>query len=119
MSAIASQISSSCLLNCFFERRSKKAPKLRVTGLCEGNSPVTGEFHAQKASNAENVSFELIMNLLAIKSEAQFDSALVFDILVFQCVHGDVIFKYFNWVLPVENYSSMHDLIPKECLLIF
>ena len=30
--------------------------KLRVTGLCEGNSPVTGEFSAQRASNAENVS---------------------------------------------------------------
>ena len=28
----------------------------RVTGLCAGNSPVTGEFHVQQASNAENVS---------------------------------------------------------------
>ena len=27
-----------------------------VTGLCAGNSPVTGEFPAQRASNAENVS---------------------------------------------------------------
>ena len=27
-----------------------------VTGLCEGNSQVTGEFPAQSASNAENVS---------------------------------------------------------------
>ena len=27
-----------------FRHRSKKTPKLRVTGLCEGNSPVTGEF---------------------------------------------------------------------------
>ena len=30
--------------------------KHRVTGLCAGNSPVTGEFPAQRASNAENVS---------------------------------------------------------------
>ena len=37
-------------------RRSKKTPKLRVTGLCAGNSPVTGEFAAQMASNAESVS---------------------------------------------------------------
>ena len=37
-------------------RRSKKTSKLRVTGLCEGNSPVTGEFSAQRASNAENAS---------------------------------------------------------------
>ena len=45
-----------CLLNGLFRRRSKKAPKLRVTCLCAGNSPVTGEFHAQMASNVENVS---------------------------------------------------------------
>ena len=44
------------LLNRLFWRRSKKTSKLRVTGLCEGNSPGTGEFPAQRASNAENVS---------------------------------------------------------------
>ena len=44
-----------CLLNRLFRRRSKKTTKLRGTGLCEWNSPVTGEFPAQKASNAENV----------------------------------------------------------------
>ena len=45
-----------CLLNCLFRRRSKETSKLRVTGLCGGNSPVTGEFPAQRASNAENIS---------------------------------------------------------------
>ena len=45
-----------CLLNRLFRRRSKKTPKLRVTGLCVGNSPGTGELPAQMASNAENVS---------------------------------------------------------------
>ena len=45
-----------CLLNGLFKRRSKKTSKLRVTGLCAGNSPVTGEFPAQMASNAESVS---------------------------------------------------------------
>ena len=45
-----------CLLNHLSKRRSKKTSKLRVTGLSAGNSPVTGEFPAQKASNAENVS---------------------------------------------------------------
>ena len=38
-----------CLLNILFRRRSKKTPKLRVTSLGEGNSPVTGEFPAQRA----------------------------------------------------------------------
>ena len=45
-----------CLLNRLFGCRSKKTSKLRVTGLFAGDSPVTGEFPAQKASNAENVS---------------------------------------------------------------
>ena len=45
-----------CLLNRLFRRRSKKISKLCVTGLCEGNSPVTGEFPTQRASNTENVS---------------------------------------------------------------
>ena len=45
-----------CLLNRLFRRRSKKTSKLRVTGLCAGNLPGTGEFPAQVASNAENVS---------------------------------------------------------------
>ena len=45
-----------CILNRLFRRRSKKTPKLRVTGLCAGNSPVTDEFPAQKASYAENFS---------------------------------------------------------------
>ena len=45
-----------CLLNRLFRRRSKKAYKLRVTGLSTGYSPVTGEFPAQKASNSEKVS---------------------------------------------------------------
>ena len=45
-----------CFLNRLFRHRSKKTSKLRVTGLCAGNSPEAGEFPAQLASNAENVS---------------------------------------------------------------
>ena len=45
-----------CLLNRLFGRRSRKTSKRRVTGLCAGNSPGTGEFSAQMASKAENAS---------------------------------------------------------------
>ena len=45
-----------CLPNRLLRRRSKKTSKHRVTGLCVGNSPVTGEFPARRASNAENFS---------------------------------------------------------------
>ena len=44
------------LFNRLFRRRSKTTSKLRVTDLCEGNPPVTGEFPSQRASDAENVS---------------------------------------------------------------
>ena len=45
-----------CLLNRLFRRISKETSKIRVTGLCAGNSPVTGEFPTHRASYAENVS---------------------------------------------------------------
>ena len=45
-----------CLLSRLFGRRSKKTSKLRVPGLCAWNSPGTGEFPAQMASYAKNVS---------------------------------------------------------------
>ena len=45
-----------CLLSRLFRRRSKKTSKLRGTGICARNSPGTGEFPAQMASNSENVS---------------------------------------------------------------
>ena len=54
MSATASQITSITIV--YSRLRSKKTSKLRVTGLCEESPSVIGEFPAQKASNAENVS---------------------------------------------------------------
>ena len=45
-----------CLLNRLFSLRWKKTSKPRVTGLCAGNSLVTGEFPAQMASDTEIVS---------------------------------------------------------------
>ena len=47
-----------CLLSRLFWHRTKKTSKLRATGRCAGNSPVTGEFPAQRASNAEIFPFD-------------------------------------------------------------
>ena len=52
---VSNQRRKNCLLNRLLRRR-KKASNLRVIGLWEGNSPVTGEFPAQRASKAESVS---------------------------------------------------------------
>ena len=54
--SVANHQSRDCLLNRLFRRISKKSSKFCITGLCAGNSPGTGEFPAQIASNAENVS---------------------------------------------------------------
>ena len=58
MGAMASQITSltSVYSIAYSAPDQRKTSKLRVTGLCAGNSPVTGEFPAQMTSNAENVS---------------------------------------------------------------
>ena len=58
MSMMASQITSLTIVysTVYSGADKKKTSKLRVTGLCEGNSAVSGEFPTQRASNAEKVS---------------------------------------------------------------
>ena len=58
MGTIASQITSlaSVYSAVWLGADQRKHKKLCVPGLCAGNSPETGEFPAQRASNAENVS---------------------------------------------------------------
>ena len=45
-----------CFFSRWFGRRSQKTSKLRLPGLCAGNSSGPGEFSVQMASNAENAS---------------------------------------------------------------
>ena len=47
-----------CLFNCLLRRRSKETSKLCVTGLCAGNSPVTGEFPAQMEVTRKMFAFD-------------------------------------------------------------
>ena len=58
MGTIASQITSLTIVYSavYSGADKKKTSKLRVTGLCAGNSLVTGKFPAQMAHNAKNVS---------------------------------------------------------------
>ena len=57
MGAIASQIISLTIVysTVYAGADQRKTSKLRVTSLCAGISPVTGDFPAQTASNPENV----------------------------------------------------------------
>ena len=56
MGVMVSQITSQLFTLPFIQAQIKEKSKLCVAGLCEGNSTVTGEFTAQRANNAENVS---------------------------------------------------------------
>ena len=57
MSVMASQVTDvSIVYLTVGSGTEQKKLKLRVTGLCEGNSPVTGEFPVQRSGNVENVS---------------------------------------------------------------
>ena len=78
MGAIASQITSPRLFTQWFtQAQIKENIKAPRHWLCEGNSPGTGEFSAQMASNAENASiwwrhhefWVIINNVVAYKSE--------------------------------------------------
>ena len=54
-----------CLLKRSSRRRSKKTSKLRVTGLCAGNSLVSGEFPAQRP-----VTRKMFLSDVVIMSQA-------------------------------------------------
>ena len=56
MGAMTSQITSLTIVYSIVDSGADQRKKSNVTGLCAGNSPMTGEFHAQMTSNAENVS---------------------------------------------------------------
>ena len=58
MHAMAYQMTNLTIVysTVYSRRRSQKTSTFRVTGLCGGNAPMTWEFLAKKASNAENVS---------------------------------------------------------------
>ena len=62
MGAIASQITS-LTIDCSTVYSCADQRKYQSTGFCAGNSPVTGEFPAQMASNAKMFPFDdIIMN---------------------------------------------------------
>ena len=57
MSDMVSQITGiSIVYSDVVSDADQKISKLLVTGICARNSPVAGEFPAQKTSNAKNVS---------------------------------------------------------------
>ena len=91
-----------CLLYCLFRRRSKKTSKLRVTGLCAGNSPGTGEFPAQMASNAENVSISWRHHVYS-----SWGKLFAWKIVVYRFLHN--IYSPLKIIFAVEEFNYLSD----------
>ena len=101
-----------CLLNRLFRRRSKKTSKLRVTGLGVGNSPGTGEFSAQRASNAENVSIlwrHHVDYFCIITRGARWSNLKLWYLSMFhECAHYLIKLVSFNSLRPSDEYMSQY-----------
>ena len=130
-----------CSLNRFFRRRSKKTPKLRVIGLCEGNSPGTGEFPAQMASNAENVSIWWRHHECWVRYSQPYCTSYTLrqwihtecgNILWSNFIHPSVMIigihylsadvshmTHYRWVKPNYSYSMPDKIRPGFCSALF
>ena len=76
-----------CLLNRLFRRRSTKTSKLRVTGLCVGNSPVTGEFPHKLPVTRKMFPFDDVITLWpGIACLRQWAGSALFRALQFQAI---------------------------------
>ena len=99
------------LLNHLFRHRSKKTSKLRVTGLCERNSSVTGEFLSQRASNAENVSiWWRYHGTYAIADRA------VYNIVIYlnSIYHEWNVYTKDTLITPSQNFTEAY-LVISQC----
>ena len=88
--------------------RSKGNIMLRVTGLCAGNSPMTDEFPAQRASNAQNDSiwwrhhaFTYFRNILWLSSGQNFADIILKRNVLNECFCA--WFKFQQVWCPVGN----------------
>ena len=95
---------------------SKKTPKLRVPVLCEGNPPLTGEFPAQRASNAENASIwwrhhVMIYALKIVKTYADYNFESLWSLVTHMCIPSSisrlVLFTAQCFIFPVYQESAM------------
>ena len=84
-----------CLLNHLFKAQIKETSKLRVTGLCVGISPVTGEFPAQRASNAENATIDdVIMSMTNIVLICILKLIILGISALYWWIHATIYFRF-------------------------
>ena len=126
---VSNHQSHDCLRNRLFRRRSKNTSKLRDTGLCEGNSPVTGEFPAQRASNREIFPFDYVIMIKASQISEVFVQSLVqansnehiapHRRAVDSPHKGPVTWKPFPWHdVIIWKHSTAHEINKRFCFVL-
>ena len=95
------------LLNHLFMCRSKKTSNLRVTGLCVGNSPVTGEFPAQWPVTRKMFQFDDV-----IMQDKVITPVLYYYPLMPRVIYIDIMCHHFGMHLVSIYAGSMIYEIP-------
>ena len=80
------------LLIRLFMHRSKKTPKLLVTGVCEGSSPVASEFPAQRPVTRQMFPFDDVIMFIKQHISTHYD----FNTLIERKVAMNDISKYYS-----------------------
>ena len=88
-----------CLLKHLFRRRSKKTSNLRLTGLCEGNPPVTGGFPSQRAVTGKMFPFDDVI-MCHFK---QMYNVIIISIMVTRAFPLEMLTEVFPKILSVIN----------------
>ena len=103
-----------CLLNRLFRRRSKKTSKLRLTGLCAGNSLGTGELPAQRASYTENVSILWRHHETELTQDSQYMADpcdMRSNSQLLHCVQFAVLYRIYTVTFGTHFYYSTFQVI--------
>ena len=124
MCAIAPKMTSLTIVySIVYSGADQRNIKLRATGLCAGNSPVTGEFPTQMASNAENASIWSRHHVNIVYSSILSRSLTVFKVRtcmtnyirhawaeIWLPIHALITHKLCSWLAPSQWETSLHSL---------
>ena len=99
-----------CLLNRSFRRRTTKTSKLRVTGLCAGHSPVTGEFPAQRPVTRKMFPVDDVMmgkklqGMIVVSHPMKYGTCAVFkNLFCLTVIHAAFLLeKIYRWSIQLQ-----------------
>ena len=84
--SVSNQQPHNCLLNRLFICRSKKTSKLRVAGLCAGNSPGTGDSPHKGPVTRKMFPFDDVIMSISVNGRQVSSPFAYFGKLTFYCV---------------------------------